>query len=325
MADRIDDFLAVLRAEGVTDIILREAELVAYQNRLAATGFTPEELAAADLLGFSTEQLEELRQQRLDLDPALAAGSVFDRLEDLSDAFRELGVIMANPDNFPPPAGAGRDVTDADVDLVRLYEIVDTVEVGNPLGTAETIELSARAVDLPADWSVSIEPRSVTLAPAAQTTVTIKVRAGAAAVQGTRVRVAIEGHVGTELIGGVVRDVIVPRNVPLHAGCTPGAALGEGEACACPLECRDGLACAPDGSGASACLIPCDPSAPDCPHNGQACTERGVCLPPGGVDPETEPSGEEDGCGCNSSPPIYLFFLFLPLLLVRCRESRKHG
>jgi MYXO-CTERM domain-containing protein len=120
------------------------------------------------------------------------------------------------------------------------------------------------------------------------------------------------------LVGGVVADVMVPSFAPVGADCSPGAAGAEGDACACPMDCADGLVCAPDGS-ALACLVPCDPSGPPCPHASQTCSPLpnggSVCLPPGGAPPEA--IAEEDGCGCRGSSPGGLLFLAALALLVR--------
>ena len=54
----------------------------------------------------------------------------------------------------------------------------------------------------------------VTLAPGQQTTVTVTVIAGSPVPQGSIPRVAVEGYAGSQLLGGVVIDIMVPNYAP---------------------------------------------------------------------------------------------------------------
>ncbi len=66
-----------------------------------------------------------------------------------------------------------------------------------------------------ADWAVEVSPAQVTLVFGDVTTVTVNILIGSPAAQGSVPRVAVEGYAGTQLLGGVVMDVIVP-NYMLH-------------------------------------------------------------------------------------------------------------
>ncbi len=54
----------------------------------------------------------------------------------------------------------------------------------------------------------------VTLARGEVTTVTVNILTGSPVPQGSVPRVAVEGDAGTQLLGGVVLDVIVPNYTP---------------------------------------------------------------------------------------------------------------
>jgi hypothetical protein len=99
--------------------------------------------------------------------------------------------------------------------MVQLFNTTETVQVANPVTATSsiTVDLSARRIDLPADWTVSVSPAQVILAPGAQTTVTVEIAAGAPLPQGSLPRVAVEGYVGSRLLGGVVVEVLVPNYV----------------------------------------------------------------------------------------------------------------
>ncbi|MDP2660541.1 MAG: hypothetical protein Q8R28_07420 [Dehalococcoidia bacterium] len=76
-----------------------------------------------------------------------------------------------------------------------------------------TISLTVRRVDLPSDWMVTTTPASVTLPAGGQTTVNVSIQPGAATVQNTKPRVAVEAYAANQLLGGVVLDVLVPQTV----------------------------------------------------------------------------------------------------------------
>jgi hypothetical protein len=70
-------------------------------------------------------------------------------------------------------------------------------------------------VDLPADWTIDISPAQITLAPGQVTTVTVGVLTASPVPQGGVSRVAVEGYVGAQLIGGVVIDILAPNYDPI--------------------------------------------------------------------------------------------------------------
>jgi hypothetical protein len=82
-----------------------------------------------------------------------------------------------------------------------------------PLTHTALIDVSPRRIDLPADWAVEVSPAQVTLARGQQTTVTVTVIPGSPVPQGSVPRVAVEGYVGSQLLGGVVIDIQVPNYV----------------------------------------------------------------------------------------------------------------
>ena len=61
---------------------------------------------------------------------------------------------------------------------------------------------------------VSVSPAQVSLAPGEQTTVTATVALGSLVPQNSVPRVAVEGHTGNQLLGGMVIDIVVPKYVP---------------------------------------------------------------------------------------------------------------
>ena len=99
--------------------------------------------------------------------------------------------------------------------LTRVYTTRFDFSVQNPFDEPATIQLRARRIDIPPDWSIQIIPASVFLGPGEQRTVGVTIDAGAATRTGTRRRVGVEGYGNGELIGGVALDVIVLEDVEL--------------------------------------------------------------------------------------------------------------
>jgi hypothetical protein len=95
--------------------------------------------------------------------------------------------------------------------MAQVFNSVSTIQLANPLTVPALIDVSARRIDLPADWTVYVSPVQVTLAPGEQTTVTVTIITGSPVPQGITPRVAVEGYAGTTLLGGVVIDTMVPN------------------------------------------------------------------------------------------------------------------
>ena len=98
--------------------------------------------------------------------------------------------------------------------LAQINNLVETLRLGNPLTTTALIDVRVRRIDLPADWMVSVSPAQVSLAPGEQTTVTLTIAPGSLVPQGSIPRVAVEGYAGSQLLGGVAIDIVVPKYVP---------------------------------------------------------------------------------------------------------------
>lgn len=214
VADRLDALLDVMYDEGIEDLTVPVAEVVAYQARLASEGFNDDEVQAAYAIGLSDDDLEAIRQARLAADPAEVAGSVVTRLAEIAADLRLLGEVLMNPPNFDETSTAyDAAAPAASTNLARIFVSRIPFQIGNPLPEAATVELRVRSLDLPLDWMVSVSPLSADLEPGEEVTGLITIRPGLAAAQGTRPRVAVEGYVDDELVGGAVVEVMVPRHV----------------------------------------------------------------------------------------------------------------
>ncbi len=223
-AARIDGVLNVAAGEGQTTLVISTSDVISMQQHLVV-GFDPGEIADAHAVGLTDADLTAIRQKILAAKPEDLAGDLVPRLRALRDEFLALSNVLLHPVAFAPgfsvsggaglqlpsdnslaaPAGGNR--------MAQVFNTVSTFQLGNPLTHTALIDLSARRIDLPADWAVEISPEQVSLAPGQQVTVTVTLIAGSPVAQGRRPRVAVEGHAGAQLLGGVVFETVVPNYV----------------------------------------------------------------------------------------------------------------
>jgi hypothetical protein len=220
VADLADAYVAVLLQENPDDIIMTADIYAAYQQRLATEGFNEDEIAAARLIGMTNAEIATLLQERLAADPEKMAGSVTERIKLFAQTLRRLSYAILYPPAPVFSVSGGLNINAASStamvanNLARTFADETTILVGNPHSQPETIELRIRPIDLPPDWLVTITPGSALLDPGESISVTVRTVPGSPTTQGSRVRFAVEGYIGSELIGGVVFDTLIPEYVP---------------------------------------------------------------------------------------------------------------
>jgi hypothetical protein len=221
-AGDLEALVLVLNNEGVTQALVSVSDVIAYQQRLATQGFTAEEIEAGHQAGLTDAEIEALRQAIIAADPNEVAGDVIASYLSVAAAARAFGQELLNPTTFRPGLSVGgspglqsvtRDAQGAGNSLAQVGNTVSTFQLGNPLTQTAVIDLRARRIDLPADWTVSVSPIQATLAPGEQITVTVSILSGSLVPQGTIPRAAVEAYAGSQLLGGVTFDVVVPAYV----------------------------------------------------------------------------------------------------------------
>lgn len=210
-ADAIDALLQVLATDGLPETEITPGDLLAAQQALAQTGFPAGTSEYAAGLGISQQKLDGILADLL-ADPLdYPAMSVQALLAELAADARALAPLMINQTNFPD-AGSGARLANQTPSnrLVRVYSNSTPFQLGNPLGTAATIDLWVRPVSLPSDWLATVTPVTATLQPGEQTTGFVTLYPGSAAPQGFIPRVAVEGYANGQQIGGIVVDTVIP-------------------------------------------------------------------------------------------------------------------
>jgi len=230
-ADKLDAFVQVLNDEHETNITVTVGDVINYQQSLSTTGFTSQEIANAKLVGLTDADIEAFRQELIAADPNDLAGNILDMYSNEAFVSRNLGNALLHPYAFSPgltvggSAGlfnaTGSDLLQATAvttttgnTLAQIGNTSTTIQLGNPLTLATAIDLRARRIDLPADWAVDVSPAQVTLGPGEIATVTVNILTGSPAPQSSVPRVAVEGYAGSQFLGGVVIDVVVPKYIP---------------------------------------------------------------------------------------------------------------
>lgn len=217
-ADSLDNFVAVLKSEGETQTVITLADATSYQARLASTGFTAQEIADAKQAGFSDDDIEAFRQEIIAANPADLTGDWLDIYAQEAYSMRQAGDQLLHPELFNPgfsvTGGAGMAAQASGNDMAQIQNTSQTIQVSNPLTQTATINLQTRRIDLPADWGVAVSPAQATLAPGAIITATVTIAAGEPVAQGSQPSVAVEGYSGSQLLGGVVIQIVVPHYRP---------------------------------------------------------------------------------------------------------------
>ena len=211
-ADKLDAMIAEMQSEGIPDRAFTVDDIKAYQDRLFNYGFNTDDLTAAQAIGLTPDEIEEIRQTRINEDPNLAAGSVTALVQAMSSALRQAAQAFqaTSPATSALAYQAGLSGATPPNQLFLTSTQTYSIQVGNPQLQPETIDLKVRPIDLPDDWGVSITPSTVTLNPGQQITATLVVAPSPTSAQGSHPRVAVEAYIQSNLIGGVVQDILVP-------------------------------------------------------------------------------------------------------------------
>lgn len=210
-ADAIDALLQVLANDGLPETEITQSDLLAAQQALAQSGFPAGTSEYAASLGMSQAELDAVLA-RLLADPLdYPAQSVQALLAELAADARALAPLMIDQTNFPDAGGGARQADQTSSSrLARVYANSTPFQLGNPTGATATIDLRVRPVSLPSDWLATVTPMTATLQAGEVISGYVTLYPGSAAPQGFIPRVAVEGYIGSQRIGGLVVDTVIP-------------------------------------------------------------------------------------------------------------------
>ncbi len=214
-ADRLDNFVILLKAAGETQTVIGVTDVISYQQRLATTGFTQQEIADAKLAGLTDLQIADFKSEIIAANPADVAGDILVKYSDEAAASRELGNALLHPQTFNPGLTVSggdqmKSLQTSSNSMVQVFDTEETVTVGNPYTQTQIIDLRIRPIDLPASWTATLSPAQVTLDGGKQTIINVIFSAGAPVPQGSVIQVAVEGYIAGNLLGGVTVEIVTP-------------------------------------------------------------------------------------------------------------------
>jgi hypothetical protein len=218
VADKVSDLAGIIERES-PDEGLTLAEAKAELDRLRSSGFNADELSLLRAMGADDAAIAHSLEIALRQTPEGLAGRTADQLRSIEAFYRDMAPWLGSRRVFPeqsgPTAEAGAlTAADAPSNLAAVGDTTTTFELGNPLDSTATIDLRSRPISLPPGWTVRLSTTQVTLDPGATTTVAVTIVPSGPTVQGTIVKVAVEGYVAGELLGGLVAAVVIPAYVP---------------------------------------------------------------------------------------------------------------
>ncbi len=214
-ADRLDAFVALLRTEGETGTVVSLTDVLNYQNRLKNSGFTPQELNMAQAIGLSSADIDAYLQNILAADPNDLAGDLLVKYTNLAAQARDTANNLLHPNNFYPGGSVGGTAGLAPQavgnSMAQVYNSTDTVLVTNPFTSTQAVNMQTRLLEFPADWGLTVSPSQFVLGPKGQMQVTVTIVPGSLQPQGSVPKFAIEGYTGSQLLGGIVIQMVVPQ------------------------------------------------------------------------------------------------------------------
>ena len=206
---------------------------------VATNGLSDRDLGLLAWLGASQEFVNEYARPALRAaDANKAAGSFYTKLLERAALYRRAAVEIVSGDLLT--ASAGQKATGQqrgsqysligpvhaqqtgvpDSNLVASGGLRSTFTVGNPTNAPATIQLKVRSIDVPANWKMDLSASTPELQPGATQKVTLTLTPMGASVRGQQYRLAVEGYIGRQLIGGVEVQLAAPPQ-PVEVSLSP--------------------------------------------------------------------------------------------------------
>jgi hypothetical protein len=215
-AGQNDDFLAVTEGAGLADVYFYPEDYEAALNELKQTGFGTDTLDYLQQSGLSQELIEELRQDIVDKaqGQTFQTTSFYQTVRSARDEARQIAERLERRYGL----NAQRAMAAATISgELQPYDFT----VGHQFEVTKTINLQIRTVSLPMDWSARLDRENVTLGPDKTITNTLNLIPGERVPEASTVKVAVEGYVDGEYIGGI----LFSYNAPVVSGPRQEAGL----------------------------------------------------------------------------------------------------
>jgi hypothetical protein len=192
----LGNLLSQLRERGFTEAVISADAVKRYQKRIRKSLDAPARAAGA-IVRASEADMEAHRLKRASIDPASVSGPLFAKLDHAASDLMALSEVLQRQGEVLSSSGRSKKAAQR-----SLGDWSTSLRIGNPQRKRARIDLSIRAINVPPDWSISVEPPSVSLRAGENTTAWVHVHTTSPAFEDTRPRAAVEGRIGRELVSG---------------------------------------------------------------------------------------------------------------------------
>ena len=211
-ADALDDLLIAMEDAGVQDARILPADYLDWLDDLRTSGFSSEESALFRALGLDDAETEAQRLHLVEWlereSASLPVTSVYEVIGNNRDLMRKRAQAVV--DDYGPAVAVQAAGSPA-ATLEAVGSMRAPFVVGNPTDEEGTVELLVRPVDVPLNWTYSLDKPAPTLGAGETTTVTLTIDPGATMLRGVTARFAVEGYIDGEYVGGILYERTVPQ------------------------------------------------------------------------------------------------------------------
>lgn len=213
LAAALETLLAATEGAGLDDRAITIQEQIDVIDAVRANGFDQETLDWYQASGLDAEQIASLEQTFVTMLPKwqLKMTTTYDILRETRDII--LGVaeqVLAPPPVLQSAVTQTARAQSAAAPAREIGTLENEFVVGNPTDNKATVNLQIRPVDVPLSWIYYLDIPAPELDPGESTTVTLTLDPGGTVLEDTEVRVAVEGFIGDELVGGILFNPTIP-------------------------------------------------------------------------------------------------------------------
>ncbi len=211
LAAIIDDLLDVTEGIGEPDTIFLPEDIQSYLSSLKSSGYDPDVIAFQQQFGLSSEEiiaLLEIEIERYEESDAFSTTSYYGFQHELRDA------ALQRSNELIAQYGSSQSFNQLFADDAPATHFLGATTsefvVGNPTNVKATVELKLRPVDIPIGWTYNLDIPAPTLLAGETITVTLTLEPDNTMIEGSEVRLAVEGYIDGEFIAGILFTRRIP-------------------------------------------------------------------------------------------------------------------
>jgi hypothetical protein len=209
LADNLDAALDVTEGADVPDQFFTPQDYQEYLDQLRASGYAPDVRAFHQQSGLTAAEIETMRQEEIErLETGrYEATTLYTLLREIRNTAREEADDLLETYGTDSPTALAQNSPRT----FAIEPIAGSFVVANPTDSRETVNLTVRPVNLPINWSYSLDDPAPVLDAGEEVTVTLTLSPGTTPmVEGTQIQVAVEGYIEGDYIGGIVFERWAP-------------------------------------------------------------------------------------------------------------------